>query len=90
MKALRVRKLFSTKGPLKRAGNQLNEGGNEVVCKFPVTQADAVLACKGFKNKVTIPPVGSRVAITGIYVQETNHAKWMEIHPVSSITVPIE
>jgi hypothetical protein len=46
-----------------------------------------VAACKNFKSKITIPPVGSHVAITGTYVQDTNHAKWMEIHPVTSIVV---
>jgi hypothetical protein len=29
----------------------------------------------------------SHVRIMGSYVQEKNHAKWMEIHPVSSISV---
>ena len=71
-------------------GNKSDEGGNmvfEVVCKFPVKQADAKPACKGFKSSVTIPKIGSHVAITGSYVQDTNHAQWMEIHPVSSIVV---
>jgi hypothetical protein len=75
---------------LLNPGNTSNEGGNlvfEVVCHFSVTQADAVAACKGFKSSITIPPVGSHVAITGSYVQDTNHAKWMEIHPVTSIVV---
>jgi hypothetical protein len=75
---------------LLNAGNKSKEGGNmvfEVICKFPVTQADAVAACKSLKSKITIPAVGSHVAITGTLVLETKHAKWMEIHPVSSITV---
>jgi uncharacterized protein YraI len=73
------------------AGNISAEGGNlvfEVVCKFHVTQADAVAACPPtYLNQVQIPPVGSHVQIVGAYVQDTNHSKWMEIHPVTSITV---
>ena len=74
---------------LLNAGNQSNEGGNlvfEIVCLFPVSQADAVSSCTGYHSSLTIPPVGSHVRIRGSYVQDTNHQKWMEIHPVSSIT----
>ena len=59
----------------------------EIVCMFPVTRADAVSACQAFNNAVKIPPVGAQVRVVGSYVQDTNHAKWMEIHPVSSIEV---
>jgi hypothetical protein len=75
---------------LLNAGNKNAEGGNlvfEIVCKYPVTQADAVQACSNYQNKVTIPPVGSHVRIVGVDVQDTFHAQWMEIHPVTSITV---
>lgn len=75
---------------LLNAGNNSAEGGNlvfEIVCKYPVTQADAKAACSNYQNKVTIPPVGSHVRIVGVYVQDTFHAQWMEIHPVTSITV---
>jgi uncharacterized protein YraI len=76
---------------LLNAGNISAEGGNlvfEVICKFHVTQADAVAACPPtYVNQVQIPPVGSHVQIVGTYVQDTNHSKWMEIHPVTSITV---
>jgi len=76
---------------LLNAGNQTTEGGNlvfEIVCKFPVTQQDAIASCPStFQNSVQIPPIGSHVRIIGTYVQDTNHAKWMEIHPVTSITV---
>jgi hypothetical protein len=75
---------------LLNAGNKGKEGGNlvfEVVCKFPVTQSDAIAACQGFTNPVKIPAVGSHVRIVGSYVQDMNHARWMEIHPVTSITV---
>ncbi len=75
---------------LLNAGNMSAEGGNlvfEIVCRFPVTQPDAKSACLGFKDQVKLPPVGSRVRIVGSYVQDTFHAHWMEIHPVTSITV---
>ena len=77
---------------LLNAGNQSAEGGNlvfEVVCEFRVRQADAKGSpgCQGYRSNLTIPPVGSHVRIVGSYVQDTNHAKWMEIHPVSSISV---
>lgn len=72
------------------AGNMSDEDGNlvyEVVCLFPVTQADAKAACKGYKSPIKLAPVGSHVKITGSWVQDTNHAKWLEIHPVSAIEV---
>jgi hypothetical protein len=75
---------------LLNAGNKSAEGGNlvfEIVCEFPVTQADAVSACQAYNNSIKIPPVGSHVRVVGSYVQDTNHQKWMEVHPVSSITV---
>jgi uncharacterized protein YgiM (DUF1202 family) len=76
---------------LLNAGNLSSEGGNlvfEIVCKFHVTQADAKPACPStYVSPAQIPPVGSHVRIVGSYVQDTNHAKWMEIHPVTSITV---
>jgi uncharacterized protein YraI len=76
---------------LLNAGNLSAESGNlvfEVVCMFKVTQTDAVAACPpSFHNPVKIPPVGSHVRIVGTYVYETNHQHWMEIHPVTSITV---
>lgn len=75
---------------LLNAGNKSDEGGNlvfEVICKFRVTQADAKAACKDVQSSVTIPPVGTHVRITGAYVQDQEHAKWMEIHPVTKIEV---
>jgi Bacterial SH3 domain len=75
---------------LLNPGNLSNEGGNlvfEVVCKFHVTQADAITACTNFTSSINIPPVGSHVQIVGTYVRDTNHAQWMELHPVTSITV---
>ena len=69
-------------------GNVSDEDSNlvfEIVCHYKVTQTDAKPACAGFKDHTAIPPVGTHVAITGTLVQEKNHKKWNEIHPVSSI-----
>jgi hypothetical protein len=75
---------------LVNAGNISQEAGNlvfEIVCRFPVTQTDAKAACQGYTDHVALPPVGSHVRIVGTYVQDTFHAQWTEIHPVTSITV---
>jgi hypothetical protein len=75
---------------LINAGNISAEGGNlvfEIVCHYPVRQADAKPACARFADKTAIPPVGAHVAIRGTVVQEQNHQKWNEIHPVTRITV---
>ena len=75
---------------LLNAGNLSDEGGNlvfEIVCRFPVTQPDAESACQGYTDTVKLPSIGSHVRIVGTYVQDTFHAKWMEIYPVTSITV---
>lgn len=76
---------------LLNAGNMSDEGGNlvfEIVCKFKVTQQDAIASCPStYQSAVQIPPINSHVRIVGTHVQDTNHSKWMEIHPVTSITV---
>jgi hypothetical protein len=75
---------------LLNAGNISDEGGNlvfEIVCKFPVSQQDAKAACANYEDQVSLPPVGSHVQIVGTLVQETFHAKWMEIHPVTRIAL---
>jgi hypothetical protein len=58
----------------------------EIICVGTVTQADAVTACQGYRNAVTVPAVGESVSIIGSYVLDADHG-WMEIHPVSSVTV---
>ena len=75
---------------LLNAGNMSDEGGNlvfEIVCRFRVSQQDAKAACANYTDQVSLPPVGSHVQVLGTLVQDTFHAKWMEIHPVTSITV---
>lgn len=79
---------------LLNSANKSAENGNlvfEIVCKYHISNAakvaDAKAACANYTDHVTLPPVGAHVKITGTYVQDTFHAQWMEIHPVSSITV---
>ena len=75
---------------LINAGNTSDEDSNlvfELVCHYTVSQADAKPACSGFVDHTVIPPIGTHVAITGTFVQEKNHGKWNEIHPVSKIKV---
>jgi uncharacterized protein YgiM (DUF1202 family) len=76
---------------LLNPGNMSNEGGNlvfEIVCKYtPPKQADAKPACASYSSPIKIPAVGSHVRIVGAYVRDTNHAQWMEIHPVTKIEV---
>ena len=75
---------------LLNSGNLNDENGNlvfEIVCHYSVTQTDAKPACNGFKAHTMIPKAGTHVAIRGTFVQEQNHKKWNEIHPVTSIEV---
>ncbi len=56
----------------------------EIVCANPVTLAKAKEACKGYTNRVSVPPVGAHVKATGTYVIDS-HNGWAEIHPVSRL-----
>ena len=81
-------KVDSQYAGLINAGNSSAEDGNlvfEIVCHYSVKQQDAMSSCAGYRDNTAIPPVGTHVAITGTLVTEKNHAKWNEIHPVSSI-----
>jgi hypothetical protein len=82
-------KLDSPYAGLVNAVNVSQENGDlvsEAICVGTVTQGDAVAACHGFANHVTIPAAGDHVRITGSYVLDADHG-WMEIHPVSVLTV---
>jgi hypothetical protein len=58
----------------------------EPVCESPVTQTDAMAACKDFHSPVRMPGANEHVKILGSFVLDTegNHG-WTEIHPVTSI-----
>ena len=76
---------------LLNAGNMSNEGGNlvfEIASRFHVTQQDAIASCPtSYHSPVQIPSVGSHVRIIGSFVQDSNYSRWMEVHPVTSITI---
>jgi hypothetical protein len=59
----------------------------EVVCQANArsNEIDAIRACQDFAGSVPVPPVGTRVQVTGTYVLDHNHG-WTEIHPVSVLT----
>jgi hypothetical protein len=81
--------LPSRRSNLLNSGNVTDTHGDlvtEIICVGTVTQADAKRACAGYVNQVQVPSVGERVRISGTYVLDADHG-WMEIHPVSSLTV---
>ena len=58
----------------------------EVICQNPVSRPEVGSACNNFNHPpISIPPVGSHVAVTGSYVLDTRNNNWAEIHPVTSI-----
>ncbi len=61
----------------------------EPICEHAVTQPDAKAACQDFHSTLEIPAKGAHVKVLGLYVWDTENPGhgWMEIHPVSSISV---
>jgi hypothetical protein len=59
----------------------------EIICALPITQQDAVSACQGYTNNITIPSVNDHITVTGPYVLDTDHYDWAEIHPVYTLTI---
>ena len=59
----------------------------EIICATTISQQDAVLACEGYTNNITIPSVNDHITVTGPYVLDTNHYNWAEIHPVYSLVI---
>jgi hypothetical protein len=81
-------KLDPGQDSLLDAGNMSNEEGNlvfEIVCRFSVKQTDAVGACSHYSDTLALPLPGTHVRMTGTWVRDNNHAKWNEIHPVTSV-----
>lgn len=72
-------------------GNIEAQEGNmvvEIICRYKVTQKDAVDACRNYKSKIKLPPVGSHVRITGALVSDLDHQPiHREIHPPTAIEV---
>ena len=60
----------------------------EAICQNPVSRPEVGSACDNFNHPpISIPPVGSHVAVTGPYVLDTRNNNWAEIHPITSITL---
>ena len=62
----------------------------EPICQNPVTQADAVKACRDFHSAVELPTEKhAHVKVLGSYILDTEKPGhgWMEIHPVTRIEV---
>jgi hypothetical protein len=58
----------------------------EPVCESEPTQRTAWGACRDFRTGVPLPRRGARVTVLGPYVLDQEHG-WMEIHPVTRMTV---
>jgi hypothetical protein len=56
----------------------------EAICQHEVIQPDARAACAGFNHPIKVPPVGTHVEVTGVYVLDQDHG-WTELHPASGI-----
>lgn len=63
---------------------QLGDLVTEAICQHRVIQPNAKAACAGFHYPITVPPVGTHVAVTGVYVLDLEHG-WTELHPISAI-----
>ncbi len=68
----------------KNRSEQLGKLVVEPVCENVVKQENAVTACQGFQQHLTVPPVGTHVTIIGDFVLDAGHG-WNEIHPVTRI-----
>jgi hypothetical protein len=56
----------------------------EVVCDQAPARPPARTACEGFHSAITLPNIGDRVRITGVYVTDRDNG-WNELHPISRI-----
>jgi hypothetical protein len=66
-------------------GNDREAGGRlviEIPCQGPVSQADAMGTCNGFKGTKLSPPLapGERIVAAGHWVEDRNHAMQRELH----------
>jgi hypothetical protein len=58
----------------------------EPICQNPVTQPDAIKACRDFHSPVEVPGGHVHVKVLGSYVLDSEAGNgWMEIHPVTSM-----
>ena len=60
----------------------------EPVCRYKVTQKDALSACVHYHQSLVVPPVGSHISLTGALITDLDHQPLHnEIHPVTRIEV---
>ena len=82
-------KLLADNNSLINQANIKFENGDlvlEAICQNPVSRSEVGSACDNFNHPaLSIPPVGSHVAVTGSYVLDTRNNNWAEIHPITSI-----
>ena len=58
----------------------------EPVCRYKVTQKDALSACVHYHQPLVVPPVGSHISLTGALITDLDHQPLHnEIHPVTRI-----
>ena len=58
----------------------------EPVCRYKVTQKDALSACMHYHQPLVVPPVGSHISLTGALITDLDHQPLHnEIHPVTRI-----
>jgi hypothetical protein len=66
-------------------GNDREAGGKlviEIPCQGPVSQADAIGTCNGFKGTRIVPPLGpgERIVAAAHWVEDRNHGMQRELH----------
>jgi hypothetical protein len=66
-------------------GNDREAGGKlviEIPCQGPVSQADAMGTCNGFKGTRILPPLaaGERIVAAAHWVEDRNHGMQRELH----------
>jgi hypothetical protein len=60
----------------------------EPVCRYKVTQKDALSACVHYHQPLVVPPVGSHISLTGALITDLDHQPLHnEIHPVTRLEV---
>ena len=60
----------------------------EPVCRYKVTQKDALSACVHYHQSLVVPPVGSHISLTGALITDLDHQPLHnEIHPVTRIDI---
>jgi len=58
----------------------------EPVCRYKVTQKDALSACVHYHQPLVLPPVGTHISLTGALITDLDHQPLHnEIHPVTRI-----